>query len=158
PLQQAKWVWTNAKAREAVPPQTIYLRRVWTLGERPARAVATFTGDNSFELFINGKSVGKSENWNAPAQFHVTGTLVDGKNVVAVKAANGGSSPNPAGVIGEIASLSADGKVLATLSTDDTWQSSESETAGWLKAEFGPAKWKAAVVLGDTSISPWNIS
>jgi hypothetical protein len=97
PLQTAEWLWSSAKAREGVPPQTIYLRRVWSLEQKPDRAVATFTADNSFELFINGKSVGKSDNWNSPAQLDVTEALVTGKNIIGLKAANGGNSPNPAG-------------------------------------------------------------
>lgn len=158
PLKAAKWLWSSDKAREGVPPQTIYLRRVWSLAERPARAQAIFTADNSFELFLNGKSVGKSDNWSAPVKLDVTDSLAAGKNIVAVKAANGGSGPNPAGAIGEIVLVAADGKPAAMLSTDDSWQVSDSEVAGWLKSDFDASSWKAAAVLGDATIGPWNVA
>jgi len=158
PLKTAKWVWSSDKAREGVPPQTIYLRREWTIKEQPVHAVATFTADNSFELWINGKSVGKSDNWSTPAQIDVTEAVVPGKNVVALKAVNGGSGPNPAGAIGEIVTLSAEGKPISTLTTDDKWRVSEVEAAAWLKADFDASAWKAAVVLGDAGIGPWNVA
>ncbi|MGE5193522.1 MAG: DUF1549 domain-containing protein, partial [Deltaproteobacteria bacterium] len=158
PLQKSKWLWSSPEAREGVPPQTIYLRRVWTLDEPPARGLATFTADNSFELFINGKSVGKSNNWNPPVQLDVTEALVKGENVIGLKATNGGSGPNPAGAIGEIVALSADGKLAATLSTDEEWLVSDSEVADWLKADFDASSWKAAAVLGDAGVAPWNVA
>jgi hypothetical protein len=158
PLTKANWLWSSPQAREGVPPQTIYLRRQWSLDARPARGLATITADNSFELFINGKSVGKSDNWNTPLQLDVTDALAAGKNIIGLKAANGGTSPNPAGAIGDIVALSAEGKPVATLSTDDAWQVSDAEVAGWLKADFDASKWKGASVLGDASVAPWNVA
>jgi mono/diheme cytochrome c family protein len=156
-LAQAHWVWSRRDARQAAPPQTIFLRRVWPLEARPARAIATFTADNSCELFVNGKSVGKLDNWAMPFQVDVADALIAGKNVLAIKAANGGSSPNPAGVIGEVVALGADGKHVGLLSTDESWRVSEVEAAGWQKAEFSDSAWTAAAVLGDASVDPWQI-
>jgi hypothetical protein len=158
PLKSAKWLWSSDKAATAVPPQTIYLRREWPLKMRPARAVATFTCDNAFELWINGTSVGKSDNWAAPVQFDVTELLLADKNIVALKATNGGTGPNAAGAIGEVVAFSDDGKPFATLTTDDSWQVSEAESAGWLKPDFDVSSWKAAAVLGDATIGPWNVA
>lgn len=158
PLKEAKWLWSRAEARQGVPPETIYLRRVWSLDQRPDRSIATLTCDNSFELWINGKSVAKSDNWTAPVQIEVTESLVAGINVVALKAANGGSGPNAAGMIGEIVVFSGDGKPVATLSTDDSWRVSDTEAAGWQKPDFDASSWKAAVVLGDATVGPWNVA
>jgi len=158
PLKEAKWLWSRAEARQAAPPQTIYLRRVWSLDQAPAQAIATFTADNSFELTINGKSLAKSDNWGAPAQVDVTGSLAAGKNVVAVKAINGGNAPNPAGVIGEIVVFGADGKRAAILATDDSWRVSEVDAAGWLKPDFEDSSWKSASALGDAAVDPWNVA
>lgn len=158
PLKDSKWLWSRANARQAAPPQTIYLRRVWSLEHAPDRAIATFTADNSFELTINGKALTKSDNWGTPVQVDATDFLTAGKNVVAVKAVNGGNAPNPAGVIGEIAAFGADGKQSAMLSTDDSWRVSEADAAGWLKPEFDDASWKSASVLGDARVDPWNVT
>ncbi|MBI3863108.1 MAG: DUF1549 domain-containing protein [Planctomycetia bacterium] len=158
PLSQAKWIWSRAEARQAAPPQAVFLRRVWELDARPARAIATFTADNSLELFVNGKPAGKSDNWTVPVQADVAELLVAGKNVIAIKAVNGGTAANPAGAIGEIAAFGADGKPAAVLLTDDAWLISETESAGWLKPEFDAAAWRAAVLLGDASVEPWRIA
>jgi hypothetical protein len=158
PLKESKWLWSSANARQAAPPQTIYLRRVWSLEQAPGQAIATFTCDNSFELFINGKSLAKSDNWGAPAQVDLTRALTAGKNVVALKATNGADAPNPAGVIGEIVVYDAVGKQSALLATDDSWRVSESAAADWLKPEFDGTSWKPASVLGDATVGPWNIA
>ncbi len=157
PLKEAKWLWSSAEARQSAAPQTIYLRRAWSLGERPARAVATFTADNSFELFINGKSVTRSSTWNAPVRLEAAQFLVAGKNLVAVKAANDGKEPNPAGLIGEIVVHNAKGEPIETLSTDETWRISGSESAGWQKPEFDDSSWTAAIALGDSAVEPWKV-
>lgn len=158
PLRAAKWLWSRAEARQAAPPQTIFLRRVWSLEQAPAQAVATFTVDNSFELVINGRPLTKSDNWGAPVQLDATGLLTAGKNVVAVKAINGGKEPNPAGVIGEIVVFDADGKQAALLATDESWRASEMDAAGWLNLDFDDSSWKSASVLGDATVDPWNVA
>ncbi len=56
--------------------------------------------------------MGKSDNWNAPLQADVADALIAGKNVIAIKAVNGGTSPNPAGAIGEVVAFGADGKQI----------------------------------------------
>ena len=162
PLKEAKWLWSRADARQAAPPQTIFLRRIWSLEQAPAqlptRAIATFTADNSFELTINGKSLAKSDNWGAPVQVDATALLRPGKNIVAVKAVNGGNGPNPAGAIGEIVAFGTDGQVIAAIATDDSWRVSETEPVGWLKADFDDSSWKPASVLGDATVDPWNVA
>jgi hypothetical protein len=158
PLSQAKWVWSRPEARQAAPPETIYLRRLWSLDQRPARALATLTADNSIEFLVNGKTLAKSENWNQPVQVDLGDALRQGKNVIGLKAANGGTTPNPAGAIAEIIAWSADGKVLALLATDESWRVSETDPRGWLDAEFNDDGWKRASVLGDATIEPWRIA
>jgi hypothetical protein len=158
PLKDAKWLWSRADARQAAPPQTIFMRRIWSLEQPPARAIATFTADNSFELSINGKSLAKSDNWVSPVQVDVTRMLAAGKNIVAVTAVNGSDAPNPAGVIGEIVAFGADGKLLAVLATDDSWRVAEADAAGWLKLDFDDSSWKLASVLGDATVAPWNVA
>ena len=93
-----------------------------------------------------------------PLQIDVTAALTAGKNVIAIKGTNGGSSPNPAGVIGEIATFGADGKPVALLSTDPTWRSANAESAGWLMPDFNDSAWKPAEALGNSSIDPWQIA
>src|SRR5262249_30067205 len=121
-------------------------------------AVATFTADNSFELFINGKPAMKSDNWGAPTQADLAELLVAGDNMIAVKATNGGDSPNPAGAIGDIVAFGGEHEPQAILSTDAAWRVSEREETGWVEAKFDDSSWKPAAALGDWSVGPWNIA
>ncbi len=134
PLKGAKWLWSQAEARQAAPPQTIYLRRLWSLEQPPDRAIATFTADNSFEFFINGNSLVKRFRQLELHRYRRTplGCLRPGKNVVAVKAINGGNAPNPAGVIGEIVAFGRRWQIRRAallLATDESWRVSEKEPA-----------------------------
>jgi hypothetical protein len=158
PLTKAKWLWSNAEARKTAPAETIYLRRVWTLAERPARADLTITADNSFELFVNGKKVTRSTTWDPPVRIEPTQFFVAGKNVVGVKAINAGKDPNPAGVIAEIAVYNAKGELTETLSTDETWRVSGTEAPGWQNLEYDAASWMAAAPLGDSAVEPWKVN
>lgn len=156
-LDKSQWLWSTAQAQTAAAPETIFLRKQWRLESRPERAIATFTADNSFELFINGESIAKSENWGAPVQVDVTPLLVPGTNVIGVQARNGGDSPNPAGAIGEIVLLGSANKVIATLATDGTWRQIGNAPAGWTQAGFDDSKWTAALALGGPAIGPWSL-
>lgn len=158
PFKTAQWIWSNADARRATSPETLFFRRVWRLEERPRWALATFTADNSFELFVNGQQVAKSDDWGAPALVEISGTLTAGLNVIALKATNGGNSANAAGAIGEIVILSSNGTRLATLSTDDTWQVIGNAPPEWTKSDFDASSWKKAVTLGDATVGPWEIA
>jgi Protein of unknown function (DUF1549)/Protein of unknown function (DUF1553)/Planctomycete cytochrome C len=158
PLARAQWVWTHPEARRAAPPETVFLRRIWKLDGKPSRAVATLTADNAFELFVNGQSLAKSDNWNAPVQVDVTAALIAGDNVIALSATNGGSTPNSAGAIAEIATISSEGKRLETLSTDASWHVAGNAPAEWTRADFDARGWKPASVLGDGTIGPWNVA
>jgi hypothetical protein len=84
--------------------------------------------------------------------------LIAGRNVVALKAGNGGEEANPAGVIGEIVLYDEKGEPIDTLSTDEKWIVSETEAAGWQKPEFVASTWKAATTLGDWAIEPWKVN
>jgi hypothetical protein len=45
-----------------------------------------------------------------------------------------------------------------TLTTDDSWLASETESKGWEKPAFDESNWQSAVVLGDAKLAPWNIA
>jgi hypothetical protein len=158
PLAEARWIWSQARAEQAAPPATIYLRRVWNLESRPAGALAIIAADNHAQLIVNGLPVGKCDDWTAPVQVDVTGNLIAGKNVIAIVATNDGESPNPAGAIGEIVLLSAEGKRIAGLSTDDSWSYSTKDAPEWYKADFDASGWKKAAALGDAALGPWNMA
>lgn len=159
PLMTARWIWSNADAHRQAPPGTLYLRRTWQLERRPPLALATFTADDALELMVNGKVVSKSASANSPVvQVDITDALKVGPNIIAVKATNGGNDPNPAGVLGEVFALEADGRPGPRLVTDASWLCSDVAVDDWLKPEFDDSPWKSAAESGDAGSEPWNVA
>ena len=75
---------------------------------RPAveSARVAMTADNTFEVFVNGRSAGTGDNFHRVYETDVAELLRPGKNVLTVTAGNGGEQPNPAGLIGTLTVIS----------------------------------------------------
>lgn len=159
PLAAARWLWSHDGANREARPQTLFLRRLWQLAERPALATATVSGDDTFELYVNGKVVGKSASTRTGVlQVDVTDALAAGANVIALKVTNGGEAANPAGAIGEVFTVGADGRRAAVLVTDASWRVSAMDDPDWLKPGFDDSAWNLATDLGDVATAPWDLS
>lgn len=159
PLTSARWLWSHDGANREAKPETLCFRRLWQLAERPALATATVSGDDQFQLIVNGKVVGKSASTRTGVlQVDVTDVLTEGANVIALKVTNGGEAANPAGVIGEIFTLGADGRRAAVLMTDTSWRVSATDHPDWLKPGFDDSAWSTAADVGDIATAPWDLS
>lgn len=157
-LHDARWIWPNADALNAPGERSVFFRKRLKLDQPSAFVVATITADNSFEFFINGRKVAASENWQTPTQVILQSPLNVGDNILAAKVTNGGKGPNAAGFIAELFGADANGQVQWTITTDDTWLSSETESKGWEHPSFDSASWTTAVVIGDSTLAPWKIA
>jgi hypothetical protein len=149
PLTDAKWIWHDEGNPAAAAPVGIrYFRRSVVLDA--ARAIESarvaMTADNSFEVFINGRSAGTGDNFHRVYETDVTELLRPGENVLTVTAGNGGEQPNPAGLIGTLTVEFHDGVPLA-VPTDGRWHSAPAVNGSWSSArELGPA-----------DMSPWRL-
>ncbi len=148
PLDDAKWIWFDENQPGIDAPVCVrYFQREVGL---PADAViesatACMTADNGFALSINGQEVGKGDNFNRVSRFDLKDTLQPGKNSLVVRANNGGTSANPAGLVGAIDVLMRSG-LKVRWQTDGSWTASEQQDS----------QRKAARVLGSFGMSPWN--
>lgn len=151
--QPVKWIWTNHVADN----QTIYARRVFTLERLPRKAVLYITADDLFTLYVNGQELDHSSPqtgdgfvWQHVHAVPLTSHLHMGKNVIAVRAVNGGG---PAGLI---AMLDADGKML--LCTDKNWRVTEQAESSdnWTTLDYDDSSWPAATVEASLGDAPWN--
>lgn len=154
----AKWIWASDKAAAGVPPETIYFRKTFHLDHLPELAWVLGAADNSFEAFLNGQPVLKGSDWNQVTSAPVHSVLKVGKNVLAVKASNGGSGANPAGLI---FGLGARGAADASefqwlLVSDGSWQVTDDPKEDWLALDSTQCDWSPGAELGDSSIAPWN--
>jgi hypothetical protein len=160
-LEGLSWVWSAEGDPRTAPPGTCRFRSVVTLDSaaRVRRAVFVGTADNALELFVNGRSVGKSdeagEGWRNPVELDCAALLRSGANQLAVLATNGGSGPNPAGLLGRLDVTLEDGSVVS-FRVDDTWKASPSSGPGWTEAGFDDSAWPRAKTVARFGESPWG--
>ncbi len=157
-LHNAKWLWSNADAQQAPANQTVYFRKTLKLDRDMPFVFLTIAADNECDFYINGQKVADANNWQQPTQTLVGGPLKVGDNVLAARVVNKGAGPNPAGFIAELFAFDARMHRQWSLTTDDSWLATESTEKDWEKPSFDAAHWKAAVVIGNAQLLPWNIA
>jgi hypothetical protein len=147
-LETAKWIWyPEGHPAARAPVGKRYFRREWDLPGEVAAATFVMTADNSFELFVNGRSAGTGDNFHQQYALDVTALLKAGKNVLTVTAENGGDAPNPAGWIGALTVQLRDDRKLRLI-TDGDWTSSLTPDG----------ERRPAVPLGAWSMAPWHLA
>ena len=148
-LEDARWIWyAEGNPASSAPVGKRYFRT--TIEVNASRkiqdAVALFTGDNSFQVFINDQLVGAGDNFHRIESFDAKSFLRPGTNEVRVEATNDGDTPNPAGLIGAIRVFYTDG-TRKNYTTSTSWQASQTAD--------GPQS--AAQDLGESKTGPWNL-
>ncbi len=168
---KAKWIWNDREASKAAAPGKLYFRKTFDLKNAPGgKATALVAADNTFELFVNGKSVAKGEDaFNKPVAIDVLPYLVAGKNVVAAIAENTSDKPNPAGFwLSLEMNGAAKGGKRAEIYSNTTWkmattrpaatQPAANEASDWTSVAFDDSAWPKAVYVADVTGAPWNLA
>lgn len=119
---QGKWIWGDSALPGKTPPagEKILLRKALKLDQAVTSGSAIITCDNGFTLFINGRKISGSENWQQIVSVPLQDKLVVGQNNIVVMGSNAGNGPNAAGLYFEARLKLADGKEI-NLITDETW-------------------------------------
>ncbi|MBE0536165.1 MAG: family 78 glycoside hydrolase catalytic domain [Phycisphaerae bacterium] len=160
PLRDCNWIW-SARAAEGdpsiMPPGTRWFRRRFALpaGAVAAKATLYLTADNSFTAYLNGRQVLQGSQWQSLAAVAVADRLVAGDNVIAVCAVNGGTAPNPAGLLGYLTITLKDGAQHA-VPVDTHWRTRNEEEAGWTGLDFDDRSWPAAVSVARFGEGQWG--
>jgi hypothetical protein len=161
-LQGCSWCWyPEADPAQAAPPGTRYFRKQIDIpaGAKIRKATFAGTADNSFTLFINGKSAGHSddsaEGWRNPVELDASAFLQTGPNQLAIAAVNGGDKPNPAGLIGRLTVELESGATL-TEAVSKTWKTSNEKAEHWAETDFNDSAWPAARKLVPFGGAPWG--
>jgi putative heme-binding domain-containing protein len=148
------WIWLG----EARANQTVYFRGEIDVPFPIVSAKLYGTCDNQMTVFVNGKEVASSDEWETPVQRDVTaefeGAKVGGqtvRNVVAVKAHN---TDGPAGLVLKIV-LQGPNKQTLTLATGANWRAIEQPKPGWQNVAFDDDAWPKANVVGNLGGAPW---
>ncbi len=144
-----RWIW--AVTNPAPAGQVVTFRREWVLTSVPALAGAALTADNRFTLYVNGQKLREDDNWETVKSVELEKLLHAGTNRLVITAANGGDSPNPAGLLFEVRWKDEQDR-WQSMGSDARWQwtvggaderGSIATNAEWLPAlEISDATWK----------------
>ncbi len=103
------------------------------------------SSDDKYELYINGVRMGANASWQTAEEYNAP--LLEGKNLVAVKAENW----DQAGAF--LAEVHAKGEFWPS---DTRWKVSLAEENGWQQIDFNDGNWSAAASHGLHGVAqPW---
>ncbi|MEV6636840.1 family 78 glycoside hydrolase catalytic domain [Actinoplanes sp. NPDC051470] len=142
----ASWIWypEGDPAVEA-PAGTRYFRRTFT-SATATRATLAATGDDTADVWVNGRAVTSSprvnDSWKRAQTAEVQ--LVAGTNTIAVAATN--TTASPAGLLLKIGGIVSDA----------TWKASQSGPTGWEQPGFNDSAWPAAKNTAAYGGGPWG--
>lgn len=153
---QGKWIWGDSAKPGMVPPagETILMRKLLKLDQAVVEGAAVMTCDNGFTLFINGRKVTGSENWEQVVAVPLHDKLVVGQNSLVVIASNAGKGPNAAGLFFEARLKLANGEELKVMS-DETWEWNPKVPEG-KEGRLGalPKDWQKVTLV--KALGAWN--
>ncbi len=123
----------------------VFFHKEFYLEAPPEEASIVLSGDDAFELFINGQFAGKGSNWQTPGKFDIASLLKTGKNKIDVKVYN----------------AQAWGMLLGELYTKVNGKSSYIYTDESWKCKIGGSNIPdnfplPAFVLGSPPLAPWG--
>jgi len=160
---EATWIWYPEIEvdRHVLPkPGDRYFRKLFTLPNLTdlKSAMALISVDEAFTLYLNGVEVAKGSSWKEIQRLDLKSYLQNGVNVIAIHGTNGGSIPNPAGVLFELALEQPNGK-FEYLVTDETWKTTQVvPDKDWLTDSYREdSNWIAPRRYGHFSRSHWGI-
>lgn len=157
-LGAARWIWfKEGNPAAAAPADKRYFRRMLTLdgATEIESARMVMTADNEFELWVNGHRVGGGEDFTHTFVLDCTRRLLPGTNLLTVIAVNGATTPNPAGLIGNLIIRHRDGQTVE-VATDGKWESAKTANGEWRTDAQAPGSWQPAMELGAAGMSPWG--
>ncbi len=158
-VEGCPWVWfPEGDPIKAAPPGKRYFRKVVELpaGAKVLQGRFVIAVDNKFVLSVNGKQVGKGQDWSVVTTTDVSDVLKTGANILAVVATNDLTAPNPAGLAGRLV-VTLEGGSTLNVPIDGSWKVSDKESAQWRQAGFDDSTWPAAKELGKVGIEPWGV-
>jgi putative heme-binding domain-containing protein len=149
----ANWIWSPAHKKDEVPIGDCYFRKTFEVNQTDFGQVHVAC-DNQYELYVNGRLVGKGGDWRKMDVHDINQYLVPGTNIVGIKATNIDSGA--AGLVARVI-VKEKGGTHESFSTDATWRTSVKPSADWAQAKLRDAEWLPAKVYGPLGgVLPWG--
>ena len=149
PAWAQEWIWHGDKPGEK---DVRFFRKEFRVSDAPEKATLTFACDNAATVYLDGKEIGKNDNWNEPTVIDLTKLLNAAGHVLAVRAENQGSA---AGLIARLDAIVASNR-KQIVATDASWTVTDKEVAGWNKLDASPSGMVNATSLGKAGVQPWG--
>lgn len=156
PPAKADWIWYNTQKndRPSQPPPGMYHFRYGfdiPVDLKIEKAQLLVTADEAFKLYVNGLLVGKGQDWRQVNRIDVTPQLQAGNNLLAIEGKNGGTIPNPAGILLNLRVSFAGGHERLEVSSNEQWRATASQpSAGWETPGFDDSQWGSVRSFGNS--------
>ncbi len=148
PPWQAAWVW----GAEHMNRGDGYFRMAFTVRQGLRRAILQTTGDDSFELYVNGKLALRGGFRHGHVYtIDVTEHLRPGRNVIAVVCHN---AAYPGGWLAELALIYPD--VIEVVASGPQVKFSPRRESGWNLPDFDDAHWQNARIIARPPKGVWG--
>ncbi|WP_329521307.1 alpha-L-rhamnosidase [Spirillospora sp. NBC_01491] len=159
-LDGASWIWHAADASAPGKVERAF-RGGFTAPDGASGGTLLFSGDDAVDVYLNGELLGSTRAmqarntfaWQVGQLVDLTGKVKAGRNVLAVRGVNSGSS---AAVIARVEVRGADGGAVQGVDTGAEWRSAADAPDGWEAPGFDDSAWPKVKVLGAYGISPWK--
>lgn len=149
---KANWIWFPGKS--TVADSACFLRRTFDLRGAVRRATLIVAADDECALTLNGRDLPTATvGWSRAEKLDVATWLRPGRNVLAVRAKDGGAAP--CGFLLELTVNGADGTSFSLLSDAD-WRAAETADPGWEGQEFDDRAWRAAEIVAPYGGGAWG--
>jgi len=147
--KQPHWIWLS---KPAAPGQQVAFRKTFQAPKEVKSALLTASCDNHLTVYLDGKRVAHSNDWNRAVKVDVTKQLKPGDNVLAVLGKN---DDGPGGLVLRLEMKDAKGKSQVVV-TDASWRASLPPEKPWQTADFDDAAWRPAVSIARLGAAPWG--
>ena len=147
PLEGAQHIW--AAGGESLVG-TCWLRKRFSLKEKPLSGVLYIHTDDAVKIYVNGRQATYVGGWESGYIVDIHKYLQKGENVLAAEVTNN-SGP---GCLTAALTIETSKEPLR-LFTDKTWLSSVKRSKGWYQIKYDDSIWKAAHSFGTVGDGSW---
>ena len=151
--EKPHWIWHDNQGEDIKPNEVRYFRKVFHADKKPQKALLSVAADDRATVFINGKEITQTRDYDKPNYEDITSELRQGENLIAIRAQN--NIGNQAAIV-VILELKLDRTRTDHVLTDTTWRSSAAEQKDWARLEFADKSWTSVQSRGRHGDKPWG--
>ena len=154
--EEAQWIWKNGSRVGVDVPQgeVCFFRKAINLRMKAVGRIE-IAADDEYEVFVNGKSIGRGNSARQMQDYNISDYLEIGRNVIAVRVVN--THGKTAAMAARVSIRPGGSGKWYTFSSSPSWRTSTEESPMWQTALFNDRLWGSASSfgkLGDTV--PWD--